>query len=269
VARLPKPFLLSFPPFPGADDRVGDEEARAISKRSMADLPWTPRWSGEDRPPEVREDRRSQHVVEVVFRRVAEHPDEIRSETCEALGIEASTLSEALAELGPDSGRGLIESGGRIGNYRFSRLTARGRAVAREKGLKLFPGNVSPAHQWMVRQCLKSLGRSYRVRILDRKHGVNGKRPDGLFGVGDHTIAVQVCASSGNYGREARALKSLAEASGVDVAVLVGSTGRHAKAVRAALKDLLGEDTCGHIAVCDATQVLNRKFDWKTVIGEA
>ena len=215
-------------------------------------------------PPEIDEFVR---VVEGVFQRIAEHPDETCSDRCTALGIDAATESATRRDLGPQ-GRGLIEPDGKVGNLVFFRATAKGKAVATQKGYKVWKSHASPTHSWLLTQCLKGLGRAGPIRMLGRRSGVGGRRPDGLVGMGDRCIALQVCSSGGNYQREAKALIGLAEAPGIDLAVLVGTHKRHTDGARKALSRLVSEAAWETLAVLDASEALKQGFDWREVVGD-
>jgi len=267
IHRFPKPYLLTFQPLGNMDERIGEEEASKISELSLADLPWSPRWLGFEQAIEVKADRHGSDIVEKVFRHIAEHPDEIREEMCSALRMDASTLSMMLRELGPKGGRGLVEADGKVMNYLFHQLTAKGREAAKERGYKVWSGHASPAHAWLVAKCFKGLGRVYRVSVVNRRHAVNGRRPDGLYRIKDKCIAVQVCGCGGNYGREAKALIQLADGAGIDMAILVATHRQHAKAIKKALSRMVSDACWEQIAVYDAAEVLNPEFDWRTVIG--
>ena len=263
VARLPDPYLLAFPLFPGLDERIPEDEAQEIAERSMADLPWKPRWEGYQQ--DVRE--RSPDVVERVYRRIAEHGDEDCSERCKALEIDTATESSARRDLSADGGRGLIEQNGRVGNLLFFCLTPKGRSVAEERGYKVWKNHASAAHAYIVRRCRVGLGQVGRLRIPHREFAVGHRRPDGLFDFQGRCVAIQV-ASSANYSREAEALLELSEASGIDMAVLVGTHKRHAAGIRKALAGKVSDVGWERIAVLDAAEVLKPSFDWRTVVGD-
>jgi len=270
IDRLPRPYLLRFDAFPGLDEPIGEEEAQEIAERSMADLPWKPRWMGYEEGCSITQKNRAElgdaDVTEKVFRRITERTDEICSERCAAIGIDPATESAARRELGPE-GLGLIELDGKIGNLLFFRLTAKGRSVAKERGYRIWRSHASPTHSYMVKQALQGLGRVGRVAILTRQHAVNGRRPDGLFKLGDTVVAIQVCSSPGNYEREAKALLALADAPGVDLAVLVATHGQHARGVRTALRKIAGDVVWERIVILEAARALDLGFDWRSVIG--
>ena len=270
IDRLPRPYLLRFTPFPGLDEAIGEEEAQEIAERSMADLPWKPRWMGYEQGGSVvesgREETGSADVAEKVFRHSAEHSDESCAERCAALGIDPATESAARRELGRE-GLGLIELDGKIGNLIFFRLTAKGRAVAKERGYRIWRGHASPTHSYVVKQCLRGLGRVGKVTVLTREHAVNGRRPDGLFKVGDTVVALQVVSCSGNYEREARALLALADAAGVDIAICVGTHGQHARGVRKALEKVAGDVVWEKVVILEAARALDPGFDWRVIGG--
>lgn len=269
--EFPRPFLIEMPSIefrPLATDEEIRERAQytlsIINKRMVrASLKGVELKS-------VPDDRRAEtghgDVVERVCRRLAEHPDESCAERCAAQGIDAATESAARKELGAGGGRGLIEVDGRVGNRVFFRLTAKGRAAAEEKGYKVWRGHASPTHEWVVRRCLHGLGRSHAVTILTREHAVNGRRPDALFRFKDMCVALQVCSSPGNYTREARALLELAESPGVDLGLMVATHGQHARGVKRALKRMVGDVAWERVAVVEAAQALNPRFNWASVI---
>lgn len=265
--RLPEPFLLSFPRFEALDERIGEAEAQEISERSMADLPSKPRWQRYQQPIHATPGSCGEDVVEREFQEIVERPNATCGDHARAIGIDTATESAARHELGVDGGRGLIELDGKVGNMLFFRPTAKGRAAAEEKGYKIWRGHASPTHAWLVEQCVKGLGRAGALRAVHRELSVKGRRPDGLVDVDGKCVALQVCSSAGNYQREARALLDLAEAAGVDMAVLVATHGRHAEGVRKALRSIVGDVAWERIAVLDAAQVLASSFAWQTVIG--
>ena len=266
--RLPRAYLLRFPPFRGLDEQIGEAEALELAQRTMGDLPWKSRWTGYEEP--ARGGTRANSpldIVEQVFRRIAERPDETCAERCAAIGIDAATESAARRDLSCDGGRALIQHGPKVGNRIFAQLTAKGRAAAEEKQYDVWRSHASAAHSWLVRQCLRGLRRVGRVSVLDRTLAINGRRPDGAVRVDDTCVVIQVCSSDGNYEREARALLELAEGPGVDLAVLVATHKRRARGITKALRGIIGDVGWERIAVLDATQVLAPNFNWGEVLG--
>lgn len=183
------------------------------------------------------------------------------------MGIDSATESAARRDLGVKGGRALIERDGKVGNLVFFHLTAKGRSAAKEKDYKLWKSHASPTHSYVVRQCLKGLGRAGKVAILRREFAVNRRRPDALFRIDNRCIALQVCSCAGNYEREARALLALSDADGIDLAMLVASHRQHAREIRKALTGMISDVGWERLAVLDAAEALGATFDWGRVIG--
>lgn len=207
-----------------------------------------------------------------VFARIAERPDEITQERCDHLGIDRATEERARQET---IKHGLVRLAGKAWSGTcFYELTAKGRELAKKVGLRvttLGPG-AGPVHEYCVREAEKSLAAGLGGVAFKRKGIVfDDVRPDSLVmgrGQQGFRAPLQVCCSK-NYDYEARRLKTLAEAPGVDAVVSVCATKTGLRALARKLAELCGGAIPARIVVCGIEECVKAKIDWKARLGAA
>ncbi|MGB2754289.1 MAG: hypothetical protein WBD75_08070 [Phycisphaerae bacterium] len=260
----PAPFKvrvdeLSFPPPP--DDAALEESAQNF----LASV----RWAEEAVVHEPSKALSLSGDALKVFMRLAEHPDELIPERCDALGMDRAREVRA---------RKIVESKGfavaleeTLGKrIKFYQLTDKGVAWAREHNIKVKEYKSGPLHEYLLNQIEKAIGTVspklsfQRNSPIAREHGLE---PDSVLHLpGGQRVIIEVCCNNLDY--DARNIVREMQIDGVDYVLAIAANQRLKKSLSEAVERHreANDAPMAPFVLLDAGECLSTTFDWANVL---
>jgi len=261
----PKPFKVkvdefSFPPKP--DDEILERNAQAF----LEEVAWNEDSMLAGGPVESPEAITGD--VLRVFVRIGEKV-EIIDDRCQSLNISRATDVRARAVL---EAKGYIaEENQTLGNkFKFYQITPKGAEWAKSRGIKVRLFKSGPAHEYLLDQVEKGIGRlnpQYKFQRnseIAREHGI---QPDSVLiqPLGYRSIIEIVCH---NIEHEARTLVKETGISGVDMVIAIVPNQRVKRSLQRAVDRCRVTEAGAEpamLVILDAGKCLSVKFDWISV----